>query len=131
MKLPELKRNIVDLRDSIQENKETVDKLNVELKKIQSDNKELQSYVSQLNNDNEALVQANQKLVMEKNRANDEHSYKTQKFKVEMNELIQEKKRLEMKLDKVTSNLNELKKQNNIIIESKISKLAIDKDLGS
>ena len=67
MKLPELKRNIVDLRDAIQENKETVDKLNTELKKIQGDNKELQSYVSQLTSDNDALNQANQKLIKPQN----------------------------------------------------------------
>jgi hypothetical protein len=86
MKLPVLKRNIVDLREAIQENKEFTDKLNQEKDKIEDQCRELQEQVDHLNSENYELREQDQKMKNEKKKIQEVNRVNLQKTRAELRE---------------------------------------------
>lgn len=117
LKLPELKTRIVDIRDSIQENKETVERLSQELKVLRAENKELQSYSATVNDDNLGLRQTVQRISSEKQKLLEDNRVRLQKTKADLKEALDEKRKLELKVERLSTSLNEMKKYNDAILE--------------
>lgn len=91
LKLPLLKRSIIDIREAVQENKAFVEKLNEEKSNLEFQYNSMRENVSQLETESYNLRQQNQKLRNEKKKLQDDQKVVLQKTRAQLREVQEEK----------------------------------------
>ena len=116
MKMPFIKHEIVDLKEAIQENKESVDKLNQKIQELEKENASLQNTVTELTNKNYTYKQNDHKYKNEKKQFQNGHGITLRKVQADYKEVQEEKRSLEVKIQKLSDNLKAYSSKPNIDI---------------